>query len=1325
MPDDETNLRPPEPDDQTVTRTPDDGTAAYQPRDETAAYRPGPAPTPRPSGGASAVGQVIANRYILAGVIGEGGMGSVYLATQTQPVKRQVAVKLIRAGLDSKGVLARFDAERQALAVMDHPNIARIYDGGVSDLGQPYFVMELVRGQTLTAFCDQKRLPVRARLELFVQVCQAVQHAHQKGIIHRDLKPGNVLVTEVDGRPTPKVIDFGVAKATEQKLTDVSYSDAGAIVGTPAYMSPEQADPSAADVDTRTDVYALGVILYELLTGTPPIDASQFKRGALLEILRMVREVEPPRPSTKLSGAEALPSVAANRDIEPAALARLLQGELDWVVMKAIEKDPERRYDTALGLAQDVQRYLADEVVEARPPSRLYRLSKFVRRNRLPVIAAGLVALALLGGVVGTTLGLFEARKQEGIARREAGEKEKARQAEAERADELGRAKEQITYRLGVSDFLLASAAFEAGDVVRTTDHLDRVPPAQRGWEWGYLKRQAAGGLFTLYGHTGAVRAVACSPDGSRIVSAGLDGTARVWDAGTGTPVVAFTGHTTQLRAVAFSPDGKRVVTGGADKTARVWDPVNGQQVLELKGHSHTVGSVAFSPDGTRIATGCQDQKVRVFDAKTGERVKELADLTAAVSTVNVNIPLVAFTPDGKGLLTACPHELRVWDVRTFARLLTVGDLALDARCVGYSPDGGRIVTGASGGLAHVWDARTGKLLRELKGHADFVAAVAFSPDGRRVATGSFDRSARLWDADSGVPLREFKGHSQGVNAVCFTPDAARVVTGGGDQTLRVWDARPSTALLDLTADGQAVEAVSFSPDGKHLLTGTWGGPRVWDAATGETVLELKGSLAPFKCVAYSADGRRIAGSPVVNTPQPTDTALVWDATSGKVLFQLKGHTGGISDVQFSPDGTRLVTCAVDGLVKVWDGTTGEFRLDLKGHSQWVRTVAFSPDGGRVASGGEDGTARIWDATTGEAVRVLKGNAGTVRCVRFSKDGKRLLCGGMDGTARVWDAETGEPLMTFDKHPRGVTGVAFSPDETRVLTGSEDNTARVWDVRTGTPLLELKGHTQFVQAVAFSPDGTRVVTASLDATVRAWDASPLAPVVELTGHTGVVTAASFSADGTRVVTAGTDNTARVWDAASGNALRTLTGHTRGLLAAAFSPDGERVVTGGWDQTARVWDARTGEPIHTLTSDRGGFSRAHFSADGTKVVTADTTGRTKVWDANTGKELPGEAIPAGGWRGELNPKGTVFAAREGERVRLVPLALPADERDRRLRLTAPNRRHFAQGFEAARGVNDAFAARFYLDRLIEYAEGNQPAEVKKWQAERAKWPNPPK
>ncbi len=418
----------------TETRLPSELATGEHRSDATSSTFAGAPQVDRPGG--SGAGQVIAGRYTLLEVLGEGGMGTVYRADQTEPVKRQVALKLIKIGMDSRAVLARFDAERQALALMDHPNIARVYDGGTTATGQPFFVMELVSGEPITEYCDRHRLSVRARLELFVAVCQAVQHAHQKGIIHRDLKPGNVLVTEVDGRPTPKVIDFGVAKATEFKLTDQSLADTGAIVGTPTYMSPEQADPSSMDIDTRTDVYALGVILYELLAGSPPLDAKQFKRGAILEMLRMVREVDPPRPSTKVSTAEALPSIAASRDIEPAQLKRALQGDLDWIVMKALEKDRTRRYETANGFAADVLRHLAYEPVQAAPPSRAYRLRKFVRKHRGAVIAASLVLLALLAGIAGTTWGLIRADRARAAEAKRVTERDEALKKAAERVKE-------------------------------------------------------------------------------------------------------------------------------------------------------------------------------------------------------------------------------------------------------------------------------------------------------------------------------------------------------------------------------------------------------------------------------------------------------------------------------------------------------------------------------------------------------------------------------------------------------------------------------------------------------------------------------------------------------------------------------------------------------------------------------------------------------------------------------------------------------------------------------------------------------------------------
>jgi hypothetical protein len=542
--------------------------------------------------------------------------------------------------------------------MMDHQNIARVLDAGTTESGRPYFVMELVHGVPITQFCDDNKLTPRERLALFVPVCHAIQHAHQKGVIHRDVKPSNVLVTMYDDKSVPKVIDFGVAKAIEQRLTEKTmFTQYGALVGTFEYMSPEQAEMNAFGVDTRSDIYSLGVLLYELLTGTTPLQRDRLRQAALDEMVRLIREEEAPRPSLRISSSHDLPKIAAARKTEPDRLSKLVRGEIDWIVMKCLEKDRSRRYETANGVARDLEHYLADEPVEACPPSSSYRLRKLVRKHKKALATAAAFAALLVAGVVMTTVLAVWANRQRIAA-------ELAKQEAGEAKVEADKQRDEARLTAYASGMGLAQRAWEENDVGRASELLEEVPKEAagrqlRGFEWFYLSRLCHRDELTLKGHADLVQGVAFSPDGQRLASGSNDKTVKIWDSATGKELFALKGHAGIVSSVAFSPDGQRLASGSFDQTVKIWDTASGKELFALKGHTGPVYSVAFSPDGQRLASGTRDQSVKISDSATGKELFALKGHAGAVQSV-------AFSPDGHRLASGSVDQtVRIWESAT------------------------------------------------------------------------------------------------------------------------------------------------------------------------------------------------------------------------------------------------------------------------------------------------------------------------------------------------------------------------------------------------------------------------------------------------------------------------------------------------------------------------------------------------------------------------------------------------------------------------------------------------------------------------------------
>jgi WD40 repeat protein/serine/threonine protein kinase len=1139
------------------------GTFLECPATDLVATLGGPAVSERP-------GTVI-GPYRLLEQIGEGGFGIVFRAEQQQPVRRQVALKVLKPGMDTRQVVARFEAERQALALMDHPNIAHVFDGGETDSGRPFFVMELVKGTPITKYCDEHRLTPRQRLELFVPVCQALQHAHQKGVIHRDIKPSNVLVATYDGRPVVKVIDFGVAKATGQRLTERTlFTGLGAMVGTLESMSPEQAELNNQDIDTRSDIYSMGVLLYELLTGTTPLGRKRAQEAGLVEALRVIREEETPRPSARLSLLEQLPGIAASRGLEPRKLSGLVRGELDWIAMKALEKDRNRRYPTANDLAQDVARYLRNEPVLACPPSAAYRFRKFARRNK-----GTLLTLTLAGGVLAATAVLLVTLRDNAKLQEAINEAATARDREAVARQAEADAHKQLESQSYYHRVALASLEWRDKHLARADQLLDGCPGYLRHWEWHYLQRVSHPERLRLTEHGAPLTGVAYSPDGKYLASADELGAVVLRDAASGRTLHSFQAHPGAVRELTFSPDSRRLAfTAGAH--IKLWDIGGRRESASLAGHQQPVVGLAFSRDGKLLASASADQVIKVWDAtveKGPPPWKASASwevpLDKKVRHGPAHVSLV-FSPDGQRLASVHPPDRRVrlWEAATGRRLLMTARTG-ETLSLAYSPDGRLLAGGGSDGRVQLWGLAPGPLfgvaVHVLRGHGGPVTAVAFSPDGRRLASGSSDQTIKVWDPTpnpegiraDGAELWTLKGHTAGVVGLAYTPDGKRLASADLSGKLRVWDADLNPEVLALTGHKQ-LRAMAFGADGKEFLTvDSDQTVKVWHTPTGGALRTVPLGEKVGVRSAFSPDGRLFAGA-VAGAPG-SFPVKVWDTTTGAERQVLRGHTKGVFSVTFSPDSRRLATAGHDLTVRVWEVGTGRQIHLLAGHTKAVSSLAFSPDGTRLASGGIDKSVKLWDLTTGLELRALRGHTGRIWGLSFGPGGQRLASASGDGTVKVWEVASGRALLNLPGHLNaGARGAAFSPDGKRLITVGFDHTIKVWDPTSGENPLSLRGET------AVEPEAARVWDAaatpdtelpvlfpirSIEA--RVWDAAATPDTVQICDaiplripeeNVGVV----FSPDDWRFAAAET-------------------------LGVVFSPDGWRFATATPD-TVQIWDA---------------------------------------------------------------------------------------------------------------------------------------------------------
>jgi WD40 repeat protein/serine/threonine protein kinase len=1056
--------------------------------------------------------------------IGRGGMGVVYEAVQIS-LGRKVALKVLpfAAALDQKQ-LQRFKNEAQAAATLHHTNIVPVHAVG-TERGVHYYAMQFIEGQSLALIIHETRLherdsddigrppqldtatgvrlkgeplcrdPLPATIDnrspaldyyapstppvaalstqvshhsatyfrtvanLGVQAAEALDHAHALGVVHRDIKPANLLV---DVRGNLWITDFGLAQVQSDSH---NLTMTGDLVGTLRYMSPEQALAKRVLVDHRTDIYSLGVTLYELLTLQPA-----FPDDDRHELIRKIAFEEPSPPQR----------------INPR-----IPADLVTIVLKSIAKNPDERYGTAQELADDLQRFLKDEPIHAKRPTWTQRARKWARRHQ-PVVRSAIAALFLaVAALAASTILIWRAKN---VA---------VRALESER------------YGSYIQRIALAERELSANNLARAEELLAECPVELRGWEWHYLKRQHCQTMSPL--RVGAaVWGAAISPDGKSIASADIDGWIKVWNSETGKEQFRFRAFPSQVKSAVYSSDGQRIACGtwvGGKECAKVFDARTGAELAVMKGDlQRDINNLALSPDGRLLVTagskGPWEElgigELVIWDSATGQ---ELASLLGHTDIVHG----LAFSPDGRMIASGGierDRTVKLWDIETRREVMTLRGHSRRVNCVAFSSVGELIASGSgrwghqTSGEVIIWDRVTGRALRTLRGHFDGIWGLAFSPDGSRLATAGQDMTVKVWDVATGHETLTLRGHTDLVTSVAFTGDGNRLVSTSQDRTVRVWDGRPwqdeaeCQEFLTLHGHRDGVNSVAYSPDGRRIASGSADGTaRLWDAWTGKELRTIRVTTGQVSGVAFSPDGRQLA----LSTWGARENVLqICDAETGAEVKSFKGpgESYVATCVAFSPTKHLVASGGTNFTVNLWqlDSDTGDVILSAL-QKDSINGLAFTPDGEQLASTCEDGSVALWNATNAELVaRLSPEHQQRAVGVAFSRNGKMLVTSSWDRTITVWgksDDDAGwQPRHVLRDPAGGAEGVAISPDGSRVAWGSTDSTVKVWTATTGE-IQTLRGHRSWVHSVSFNLDGRRIASASQDGTVKIWELPPL------------------------------------------------------------------------------------------------------------------------------------------------------------------------------------------------------------------------------------------